>query len=136
MNFRGTLFRWMQDFSNQSERQLWILNSNLAGKIQGYFFRNDQARSSALVRSFKKLFIFDVGDVSFAGGIETADTRNQNRAIAGNAATNVRGKFRNCHSFLRHHYFVRPDITTRPAKSRMAPISNIRETLGISRVRL
>src|SRR5437868_2687638 len=99
MNFRWTLFRWMQDFSNQSEGQLWIFDLNLAGKIQGRVFRNDQAGRFALLRSFEKFFIFHVGNVSIAGRIKTGYARNHDRAIAGNAATDVGGKFRDSEGF-------------------------------------
>lgn len=92
----------MQDLGNQSEGQLGILDLNLAGNIQGRVFRNNQTGSSAAAGGLEKLLIFNVGNVSFAGRIQAGDARNYDRAIARNAALDVRSKFRSCQSFTWH----------------------------------
>ena len=50
----------------------------------------------------EKLCIFDVGNVSIAGGIQAADAHNHDRAITRDSATDVRGEIGNRPSFRRH----------------------------------
>jgi hypothetical protein len=101
MYFREALLRRVQDFSHQSEGQLWIFCFNPAGNFQVYASRCDYARRTGLIRNCKELVVFNIGNIASTCRFQACHTLDGNAAVAEDAAADMRRKFRNrfgCHA--------------------------------------